>query len=1823
MSAIGRDSRFHCFLVLMLAASLSGSAVTLCPRFSENVVALAPVFARPNMLVDAGPGWVGTGSPGGPVIASDRAGKLHAAWMDNRTGGLRIYYADSVDGGAIWSGETTIDFLPGMANMAPSIAVDTSTGPYSGYVYIAWQSMVSGNFEVYVIRSTDGGTTWNVLDRHKLDNALPNSMATAPHVTVGTDGWVYVAFQDNRNGNLDIFVTESSDGGAAWLMEKRVASDTNNKAHASISASGSFVVVAWEESNASATSLWSAISADNGNIWQVSLIVSVPSGSGGVSYPSILIESSGRIHAVWIMLDAGNANLVMYSQSVDFGTSWIATKQVNDVFLGIPYSPNGLTITQSSGVLYVVWSDNRNGDYDVFCSWSENNGNKWGDGLLNNNDVRVDDTDDVVPDATDQTSPSTASGLFGIYVIWSDMRNGVARHAYFASFDVSEMLITEIRDSPNGFEQVELFNHGSRNINMAGWGLIVDGVRFDLTPLGTVAPGAYFTVGDPASSSLSVDITLGDEGGYVRLLNQLSVVKDSAYYGQLGPVPDPIASESTARVQSGNGYSASWVRDATPTFGAPNGGMSPATNPSFIFNEVLFNAANPNNRFIELYFKGLGTFDTSGYTVVGDSAYALPATTLSDANPFYLIRPSQAAALFSALTATGDNLYLYDTNGVFYDMVGWSTPHTQDLSMTRVPDGFGTAEGYDDTSSIAAGWRFDQAPSMPLVLIGPGQTKWGDFGTRVFYVLTVTNKELTNSYANIQTTLGSQGWAMSLFNADGVTPLPDSPGDADSIPDTGLLPPDGQVNIQVSVEVPPTPQVHELEVGTVVATIAGDPLSGGTVLLTTEIYPYVSPDASSDPSTVWIETSPPTYMPKETTITLTVTGRGMTLSRQRPQDTVFMIDTSGSMLTSDPFDLRLDAASHYVDLLSIPDRAAVLCYDEDVTAPNGDHLSSNYTRIKSNVDYCQTDQTNTNLYDPIRLATDEILAYGNQSHTWVEILLTDGQDTTGHSDVQIVSEAQRAANEGIVIFTIGLNESGSVDEVLLREIAKVSGGLYLRAQTANDLDSIYQAIGDSVRNLAGYDDNVTDDIPMINLFLPSYVHYVPGTANPPPSYVGSFAGNTNVQWNVSKLSINETWTATLNVTSSLSGSGVEALLAPDSIVSYIRYDETRINFPFPHTLINVLAPSVAVNVTITRSPVLGNVIVDGFSYPAPVTFQWLPGGVHTISAPDPDMISPGERWLFVSWDDGGTLTHDITVGNSDMTFTATYSRQFKPVVDLIDTDSVHGVNASFASRGVPVIQIGVFMSWSDWLDADIALSFDTLAAGSNLTERWITQEDFSIAPWIQVTSAFSRSVTYRHQFRPVIDLIGLSSAHGVAARFTSMGEPVTQPSQISIWFDWADANTALSFDTLGAGSSLTERWMTQESFNVPPWVQVTSAFSRSITYYHQVTPLVVLQEIVPGGLHQGLPSAFTVQIHFVEFGSLGSANTNDSWSDWVDNNTALSIIMPTAMPHERFINMISKDLTTLGFTVTGVNIIAIPFIHQFKPTVYLLGTDSEHTVGLWYNDSSGDQVQVHLLGLSGSWGDWADEWSFANFSSSTSGSPPLYAVNETNLNVDSAFTAVIIYNGTQPTIPPANNEANFKPLISVFFVIILIVLGIVFGRRKPWDRYIPPAKGAMKPEETAKRENELRKMPIAQKLNTLTPAELKGKFTHDRRWTMTMLVLPFAAVEGMIGVSSLITGILRVPEHGNWFSTGVIVNSMLLLAGVAFDLVMQRFGYKVPAEGELAALRSGDMKKEGNVKKIAEETPGKPKAQPRSTASSDSGSKKTPKTVPIENQPKE
>ena len=1147
--------------------------IIFMPGLSENGIGKKPAFSSPNVLVDKGPGWVDGMPPGGPSIAVGAGNELHTVWDDNRTGTeWGIYYAHSPDGGKTWEREKRIDGALGTMNLAPAIAIDMTGGPNHGNIYVTWQIGEDTQADVYFVKSTDGGNTW--VDRRRVDTA-PTSMGSMyPQVAVDVDGSVCIAFQDRRRGNDDIYFTRSDDGGVSWIPNIPVSpgEGTNFIRYPSIATAGKQVHIVWQERDALASTLWLATSTDKGSSWQRKMIANR---AGEMLSVFVMADEFGTVHVAWVVRWSVYDNvgllpypMVEYSQSNDNGVSWSIPVRVDDAPLNQAHFPNGITILRIADTLYTIWADNRNDDYDVYVSWSEDDGKTWGDGLLNNNDVRVDDTDENVlttDDATHQTAPAAVAGCFGLYVVWGDTRSISTSHVYSASFELGGMLITEVRDSPDGMEQIEIFNYGTATTDTTGWSLVVDGMSIPLDPLGVIPPMAYRTIGDPASSDLSINIALGDEGGRITILESSGAKQDLMAYGQLGPPPDPLQSESVSRISSSGAYLSLWTRSSTPTFGAQNAGQLHLGSSTLVLNEVLFNAANPNSRFIEIHLKGNSTVDIGGYVLTGDSHLTLPSVSLSETSSYHPIRSWEAPSLFSSMDTSGDNIYLYSPAGALLDMVGWSSPHTQGMSMARVPEGNGTADGYDDTTSVAAGWSFDQEPSLALVHIGPDQTSGGNLGERIFYDLVAINQSPTDEYLNIEVRLGLQGWPVTTLQADGLSPLIDSPGDPDDIPDVGVVPAYNAAALIIAVDIPSVPPSIDEEVGEVKVKFASDTVVSARATLRTQLLPYELPTATVSPSAIYVDTSPVVFQPQETLMRLGVSGRGIALRSPVVQDTVFLIDASGSMEQNDPNDLRLAAARRYADLLTFPDRAAVVSFNVMAMLVNGSHLSSNYTQVKANIDTIEWGGA-TYIPDAIEIGTNELITYGDPNHKWFEILLTDG---IGGPDALILAEAQRAADNNIVIFTVGLGDG--VNHVVLREVANLTDGIYLKVQNAEDLDEVFLNISNYTKAIAGYDDNVTDSIPMISVFLPNHINYVHGSANPAPAYMAKLTNGTNLQWNLSELRIGENWTATFRITSSLAGLGLLALSYPESRVTYMRYDDQRVDFSFTETFVDVLS----------------------------------------------------------------------------------------------------------------------------------------------------------------------------------------------------------------------------------------------------------------------------------------------------------------------------------------------------------------------------------------------------------------------------------------------------------------------------------------------------------------------------------------------------------------------------------------------------------------------------------------------------------------------------
>ena len=82
-------------------------------------------------------------------------------------------------------------------------------------------------------------------------------------------------------------------------------------------------------------------------------------------------------------------------------------------------------------------------------------------------------------------------------------------------------------------------------------------------------------------------------------------------------------------------------------------------------------------------------------------------------------------------------------------------------------------------------------------------------------------------------------------------------------------------------------------------------------------------------------------------------------------------------------------------------------------------------------------------------------------------------------------------------------------------------------------------------------------------------------------------------------------------------------------------------------------------ISIKTNPPGQKVLIDGTEYTAPQSYKWQPGSNHSIGVNSPQIISDNIRYIYSNWDDDGAQTHDISVPESDQTYTANFSTQYK------------------------------------------------------------------------------------------------------------------------------------------------------------------------------------------------------------------------------------------------------------------------------------------------------------------------------------------------------------------------------------------------------------------------------------------------------------------------------------------------------------------------------------------------------------------------------------
>lgn len=259
-----------------------------------------------NRSTDGGRTWLASDvridrAPGVPFVGAPAlvlAGPAFvAAWRDRRDGADDLRVSRSGDGGVTWSAS---DVLLGAGS---GLADDPILCAAGAQVTVVWRDRRRGPGDVLACSSQDAGQTWAATGR-RLDTDASDLGNVGGLMARGADGVLHVVWHDDRDGLEDIRYQRSVDGGATWLAADRRLDDGPPGASASflpsLAAADGRVAVAWQDARDGRMDIRMTWSPDAGASWWASDVRLDDDEAGAAhSITPVPAVREGRVVVVW------------------------------------------------------------------------------------------------------------------------------------------------------------------------------------------------------------------------------------------------------------------------------------------------------------------------------------------------------------------------------------------------------------------------------------------------------------------------------------------------------------------------------------------------------------------------------------------------------------------------------------------------------------------------------------------------------------------------------------------------------------------------------------------------------------------------------------------------------------------------------------------------------------------------------------------------------------------------------------------------------------------------------------------------------------------------------------------------------------------------------------------------------------------------------------------------------------------------------------------------------------------------------------------------------------------------------------------------------------------------------------------------------------------------------------------------------------------------------------------------------------------------------------------------------------------------------------
>jgi len=362
---------------------------------------------------------------GGAATACDASGNVWVVWHAGQAGSRDIYLARLTPGAEQFGGAVQLT-----TNPADQCNPDIAIGP-NGKLYVVWQDNRRGNWDIYLRTSADGVTWSSEAEATDFSNDETNPVIA---VDARSPSYAYLAWQDNRAGNHDIYVASSSTNFVSKTVAS-VASTAQEQTGPRIAVDASNAVyLVWTDFRNGNADVYGAASS-NGP-WTN---VAVATGPGSQSAPDVAAEPTGStLHFVWVS-DVGGDDDILYGSSSGLPASPLAGADlIDDTSAADQRTPAIVTAAGAGGAarVFASWQDFRNAadgwDADLYAVEVKAGGETnlfVGDGWTR----------------TNQSDPAIGVDLDGRpYVVWTDDRNA-KDDIYFAASTFVEPTPLDVR----------------------------------------------------------------------------------------------------------------------------------------------------------------------------------------------------------------------------------------------------------------------------------------------------------------------------------------------------------------------------------------------------------------------------------------------------------------------------------------------------------------------------------------------------------------------------------------------------------------------------------------------------------------------------------------------------------------------------------------------------------------------------------------------------------------------------------------------------------------------------------------------------------------------------------------------------------------------------------------------------------------------------------------------------------------------------------------------------------------------------------------------------------------------------------------------------------------------------------------------------------------------------------------------------------------------------------------------------------------------------------------------------------------------------------